>query len=321
MAHRIRRAGLIVSLVSLVASFGCTGNEPNSGAGKPASPATDTVATPLAGPDYDRLDQLWTDMWAAVTASDPASAWAKVDGFTADNEQFQGLRRYAYSTIPPFDQAVDHNLVRSAATATGTVTLDDCLVFSGSNRVDALHFAGSATWSDGRWALNIVTAAGGGLDQSHCVPAAVNDAVIGAYRNFVDALQALALQPDPDSPLVNELTTDGPYRAQLQDWLAGLKANGEHAVTYHTGVALSPEVYGYTTGLVSVADCVDAFTEFGQFKADGSRSTPAQAPDTRAAYEVDFSLVTGKWLVNDVRTSYPANCAKSPSSLALAIVG
>jgi hypothetical protein len=313
---------MVAILVGLVVVNGCS----SSSAGPvtevtdlttQASTALSTTPATAPGPDYAQLDQLWLDLWATVPAADPAAVRVKVNGFAA-TDSLTGLREYAFSKTPPADQPIDHYPVRTLTSA-DTATIDDCLVFTGSDQLQALHFTGKATWANKTWTLQSVTAAGGGLTQSYCIPKPINDTILAAYQKLSAGISSLTEHPKPDDPALDEYTT-GTYRSFLQKVLTDLQANSHYVVRYSSKVELNPEVTAYTTGRAYVTDCVDTFPELGEHRADGARVGKEIPAGKQSINEMDLTLEGNQWKASDVRGSHGATCTKRPSSAAIAIV-
>ncbi len=313
----VRRLAPAVASVLVATATACSGAGPQPLADGPAA-APAATATGSAAPTADDrdLDRLWVDLWAAITSPDQAEAWDKVAGFVTPDQ----ISRLKATFAEQAGSRVGHNTARTT-TGAGQVRIDDCLTQTRPDQVlGGLHFVGEVTGAPGSWTLQHLSLAGKDLYTSTCVPAAVNDGVLAAYRDFAIQETALAAAPDPASPLIDQLTT-GAYRQTFRAFLADMKAKGEHAVPFTPAVALNGEVYRYSEGQASVTDCVNAFDQYGRFAADGRRLTAALQPGTTSLYELDFILEEGRWKVADLRMTPAAACVKKPSSRAVTVVG
>jgi hypothetical protein len=193
-----------------------------------------------------------------------------------------------------------------------TATVTDCVITTQHERQDE---EGAVTLSTSWEAHATATAdgwriTGAGPRDLFCVAEELNEELLGAYREYREALDAAWDPPDPDHPAL-ERTMTGEQLTFIRELLEEHQRDGivvrepaptDNAVVWELGI-----------GTATVSDCTEQVPEYGAFDLEtGERLdelVPPVEPGRLDAQSVDLVRnAAGTWQVVDQAASRDTDC-------------
>jgi hypothetical protein len=262
--------------------------------------------------DEEQLGELWAAFYRAwveqAPLEDPASAaFADLavdpDQTTAD---LVAQRLDSRPVVTEFEQwpqvVIDGD----------TATITDCVIATQHERDED----GNAVTLSTSWEAQATSTAEGwrietaGPRDLFCVPEELNEQLLGAYREYREALDAAWDPPDPDHPALQRTMT-GEQLTFIRELLAEHERDGivvrepaptDNAVVWELGI-----------GIATVSDCTEQVPEYGAFDLEtGERLdelVPPVEPGRLDAQSVDLDRnADGTWQVVDQAASRDTDC-------------
>ena len=308
---------------TLLLAAGCTSDTPDQ-----VQPPSDEVST--AEDNEPDTTSPPTDYEVAALWEDFLQAWLEeAEAEEPDPEPFEHLatdpdglvEALAAQRLDGRTVTTEHELWPEVAVDGDTATIDDCVIATqhpvGQDEAAAtvsVRWQAEAVAVDDGWRVETAQPL-----ELFCVPPALNEELLEAYRHYRDAREAAWDPPDPDLPALEE-TMAGEHLEFIRELLAEHEREG--IVVRDPAPTTNAVVWELGIGTATVSDCFEQVPERGAYDLETGERLDDLIPPVRDGQldAISVELVRtaeGAWKVEQQDGTRDTDC--TPGSTRYAV--
>jgi hypothetical protein len=241
----------------------------------PASSADTTTTTEFPVARGLQAWTLWWKQWEVVAWPPGPDNPNQLPPFTAP-DVVESQRSFLAEWAPPTPVSVTLHPEVTETTANSMTVIDCALMVpppSAQLTRVGVPVTGVIEYNGTDWLISSIE-----VDtESTCVPPALGEGAVAAWRSFWERFPEVWAEPDPGSPLIDEIST-GDAKAYFEERVAlsareGWRLLGTVGELSPTPTAVAAAVTGGFE--VTVADCATPVDGFGSYEGEGAEPFPA----------------------------------------------